>query len=114
MARPKLPVELSSAQRLALTRVVKAPATPQKMVRRARLVLLAANGCDNDEIARQLETSAVTVGLWRQRFLDEGMAGLEELARSGRKAFIPANKLAAIVSRVVQPPPGTKRLPAAT
>ncbi len=84
MARPKLDLVLSVEQQSELKRLVKAPSTPQKMVVRARIALLAAEGRDNDEIALELGTSRVTVGLWRQRVLDLGLAGLEEAPRPGR------------------------------
>ena len=45
---------------------------------------LAAQGRDNDEIAAALGTSTVTTGLWRQRFIDLGLAGLAEAPRPGR------------------------------
>lgn len=83
MARPKLAFTLSAEQRRELHRLVKAPATPQKLVRRAQVALLAAAGEDNSAIATQLRTSRVTVGLWRQRFLDAGLAGLAEAPRPG-------------------------------
>ncbi|MBI4664345.1 MAG: helix-turn-helix domain-containing protein [Verrucomicrobia bacterium] len=72
MARPKLAITLSAEQRRELARLVKAPATPQKFIRRARVALLAAAGEDNAAIATRLRTSRVTVGVWRQRFLDAG------------------------------------------
>ena len=86
MARPKLPLLLSAEQRTELQRLVQAPSTPQKIVRRARIALLAAEGKDNNQIAAQLRTSHVTVGQWRQRVLDLGLAGLQEAPRPGRPA----------------------------
>jgi DNA-binding NarL/FixJ family response regulator len=76
MARPKFPFELSNEQRAELQHLIQAPSTPQKLVRRVRIGLLAAEGKDNKEIAAELDTSHVTVGLWRQRILDLGLAGL--------------------------------------
>ncbi|MEP6605304.1 MAG: IS630 family transposase [Nitrosospira sp.] len=104
MARPKLAFTLTDEQRRELERVVKAPATPQKLVRRARVALLAAKGEDNAAIAAELETSRVTVGLWRQRFLDAGLAGMAEAARPGRPATIDPTKARRVLTEVVQPP----------
>ncbi len=84
MARPKLPLHLSPEQRAQLQGLVQAPSTPQKLVRRARIALLAAEGKDNKQIAAELSTSHVTVGQWRQRVLDLGLAGLQEAPRPGR------------------------------
>ncbi len=104
MARPKLPLSLTPEQKAELQRLVKAPATPQKTVRRARIALLAAQGKDNLEIAAALETSHVTVGLWRQRFIDIGLAGLEEAPRPGRPSQLDSEKARRVLTEVVQPP----------
>src|SRR5580692_5128206 len=109
MARPKLPMELTAEQSRELQRIIQAPATPQKIVRRARIVSLAAQGQDNDEIAAALDTSTVTVGLWRQRFVDLGLAGLAEAPRPGRPATLDAAKARRVLSEVVQPPKNSGR-----
>jgi transposase len=109
MARPKLEFVLSAGQRSELNRLVKAPSTPQKMVLRARIGLLAAEGKDNDEIAVELGTSRVTVGLWRQRILDLGLAGLEEAPRPGRPVEVDAARIRTVLTEVVQPPKGKAR-----
>jgi transposase len=109
MARPKLTLTLSASQRHDLDRLLNAPSTPQKLVRRARIVLLAAEGQDNHWIAGQLNTSAPTVGLWRQRFIDGGLAGLQEAPRPGRPSRRDPGKIQRVLTEVVQPPRGRKR-----
>jgi transposase len=109
MARPKLPLQLTSGQSHELQRLIQAPATPQKIVRRARIVLLAAQGRDNDEIAAELDTSTVTAGLWRQRFVDLGLAGLAEAPRPGRPPTLDEEKARRVLSEVVQPPTNSGR-----
>jgi len=109
MARPKLPLTLSPAQRVALRRLVQAPSTPQKLVRRARIALFAADGLDNTQIAAELHTSHVTVGQWRQRVLDAGLAGLQEALRPGRPPTLPAHQVQTVLTEVVQPPKGRAR-----
>ena len=109
MARPKLPLHLSAEQEMELKRLVQAPSTPQKIVRRARIALLAAAGKDNNQIATELRTSHVTVGQWRQRVLDSGLAGLQEAPRPGRPKTLPAHKVQTVLTEVVQPPKGRAR-----
>lgn len=109
MARPKLPFELSSEQRAELLRLVRAPGTAQKLVRRARIALLAAEGRDNKEIAVLLGTSHVTVGQWRQRVLDLGLAGLQEAPRPGRPRTLPVARVQIALNEVVRPPQGRGR-----
>jgi transposase len=109
MARPKIPLLLSREQRGEISRLLKSPSTPQKLVRRAKIVELAADGKANDVIADLLHTSSVTVGLWRQRFLDLGMAGLEEAPRPGRPGQQDPEKIRRALTEVVQPPENRKR-----
>jgi transposase len=64
-------------QKAQLESWVRAPATPQKIVLRSRICLLAHAGLGHRQIARQLQTSRPTVLLWRGRFATGGVAGLE-------------------------------------
>lgn len=57
---------------------VRSPSTPQKIVLRARICLLAHQGVSNNRIAQQLNSSRPTVLLWRQHFVKNGVAGLEQ------------------------------------
>ena len=109
MARPKLPLRLSVEQTRELQRLVHAPRTPQKLVRRARIALLAAAGKDNRQIAAELHTSHVTVGVWRQRVLDLGLAGLQDAPKPGRPPMLPAAKVQTALTEVVRPPKGRTR-----
>ena len=109
MARPKLELTVTPAQKADLNRIVKAPSSPQKMVLRARIVQLAAEGLNNDKVAAQLHTSKPTVVLWRRRFLDFGLAGLEEAPRPGRPSSLDPAKIERIISEAVRPPKGKAR-----
>jgi uncharacterized membrane protein len=62
---------------------------PYFQVQRAKMILLAAEGIDNDEIARRLETRREVVCQWRKRFYEKGLAGLEERPRPGRPRVFP-------------------------
>ena len=56
---------------------------------RAKIVLMAAAGLDNDEIAARLDTRREIVSKWRKRFFEQGLAGLEERPRGGRPPVFP-------------------------
>ena len=59
-------------------------------VQRAKMILMAAEGMDNDEIAARLDTRREVVCFWRKRFVEKRLDGLEERPRPGRpRAFPP-------------------------
>jgi transposase len=62
---------------------------PYRDVVRAKIVLLAATGMDNDEIAVRLDTRRQIVSKWRKRFFEHGLAGLEERPRGGQPPVFP-------------------------
>src|SRR5882672_5605077 len=63
---------------------------PYFQVVRARMILRAAEGLSNDQIAERLDTRREVVSLWRKRFFIERLAGLEEHPRPGRpRSFSP-------------------------
>lgn len=62
---------------------------PYFEVVRARMILHAAEGLSNDQIAERLDTRREVVSLWRKRFFEERLAGLEERARPGRPRSFP-------------------------
>ena len=67
----------------------RAGKTPQRVVRRARIVLLAADGISGREIARQLGVSTHTVSLWRRRYLSGGPSALlRDAPGRGRKSTV--------------------------
>jgi len=66
---------------------------PYFQVLRARMMLLAAEGLGNDEIAARLDTRREVVCLWRKRFFEDRLPGLDERPRPGRpRAFPPRGR----------------------
>jgi len=59
------------------------------IVTRAKMILLAAQGLGNDEIAAKLDTRREIVSLWRKRFFEQRLEGLEERVRPGRPRSFP-------------------------
>jgi hypothetical protein len=82
-------IELAKEQRAILHERARAHTAPYWEVVRARIVLLAAEGASNKEIARRLDTTPQTVCKWRKRFYEEGLSGLEDRPRSGRPPLFP-------------------------
>jgi transposase len=82
-------IELSDEQRRTLEARVRKYTLPYRDVVRAQMVLLAAQGLGNDEIAARLNTRREVVSMWRKRFYEEGLGGLEERPRRGKPAASP-------------------------
>lgn len=82
--RTATPIVLTATERKTLVRWARA-SSPARLRRRARIVLLAADGLQNDAVASRLQTDAHTVARWRSRFSAERLAGLgKDAPRSGR------------------------------
>lgn len=78
-------IKLSDSDRLILERWSRGRSTPARLVLRANIVLLAAQGKLNTDIAHELRCGTKTVCLWRQRFFRQGVAGIEKDAPRGGK-----------------------------
>ena len=106
MWKPAPALTLVPEQRDVLKRLVRAGNTPQKLVLRSQIILKAADGIANHEIAETLHTSRPTVLLWRDRFERLGLAGLEKDApRPGRKPKISSDKVAQVIEATLQTKP---------
>ena len=77
-------ITLSGEDEAKLEQAARRYTSPYRDVIRAKIVLYAARGLRNDEIAQRLDTPRQVVSKWRKRFFEHGMAGLEELPREGR------------------------------
>lgn len=101
---PKL--ELTAEQRTTLLTWANGRKTPVRLAERARIVLSAAEGRQDSQIAAELSITRAKVARWRRRFLDLGSAGLEKDApRPGRTPAISSEKVAEIIQRTTQDKP---------
>jgi transposase-like protein len=82
-------LDLTVPQRLVLEARARRYTSSYRDVIRAKIVLMAASGLDNEEIAARLDTSRVIVSKWRKRFFEDGLNGLEERPRGGRPLAFP-------------------------
>src|SRR5260370_28987745 len=86
-------IPLSSREEAELRRRAGKYTLPYVQVQRAKMILHAAEGMRNDEIAACLDTRREVVSLWRKRFFADRLAGLEEHARPGRpRSFSPRSR----------------------
>jgi transposase len=82
-------IELEPEEKASLEALARKYTSAYRDVIRAKIVLYAALGLRNDEIAQRLDTPRQVVSKWRKRFFQQGMAGLEELPRQGRPGVFP-------------------------
>ena len=106
LMRVAQPLTLTGEQRTILTRWSRGRSTPARLVLRAKIVLRAAAGMRNKDIARELDTDVNTVGRWRGRFAQRGLAGIEKDApRGGRRPTRRARLAPRIVRKTTQEKP---------
>lgn len=99
-------LEVDAEARRILEGWIKAPTSPQRIVMRARIVLLAAMGEPNRRIAQIVGTSRPTVLLWRHRFAEGGVAALlEDAPGRGRPPRIAISKVHSIIEATTQTEP---------
>jgi len=100
-------VEVTDDQRKILHQWSRGRSLPARQVERARVVLLAADGKQDLEIAAEIGISNQKAARWRKRFLQFGLAGLERDApRSGRTPTITAEKVQEVVRKTTLEKPG--------
>ncbi len=105
MARPRM-IVLKPQQRSELEAIVARRSEAAGFVRRARVVLLSADGVPGEEIARRLDLSPEAVSRIRARFRSGGVPGLTERPKAGRKDHaVPAATVERIVELAMSPPP---------
>jgi len=102
MVRRAAPLLLLAGDEAELLRLTRASSVPAGVAMRARIVLLAAEGTPNVEIAELVGVSRPTVDLWRSRYRDRGLAGLVDEERSGRPRIVDPRQ---IVEATLTPPP---------
>lgn len=86
----KYVIELGESEERELRRRAGQYTRSHREVVRAKIVLLAAEGHSNAEIARRVDCTERSVGKWRRRFFEEGVPGLDEKPRPGRpRSFSP-------------------------
>ena len=99
-------MRLTPKQRQELERILARTSESAGLVRRARVVLLSEQGLRGTEIAMRLDLSAEQVSRIRRRFRDEGVAGLVERKKAGRKDHaVPPETMERIVELAMSPPP---------
>jgi transposase len=120
VARSAATIDLSEQEESELRAVLRTPSVSQQQAMRARIVLRAAEGASNTQVAAEMGVSLPTVGLWRRNFCARRMEGLETAPRSGRPRQIDDSEVQRVLAMTLEAPPdgsthwSVRRLAAAT
>lgn len=99
-------ISLSSDEQAMLEKLSKSPSTTVRLAERSRIVLLAASGLQDIQIAAKLGFSRYKSARWRKRYAEKGIAGIEKDApRSGRIPQIPKEKVSEIIRKTTTETP---------
>ena len=98
-------MRLSAEERAQLELIVASPTSEQRLVRRAKVGLLAEQGLTNEQIAPQAGLSAHKVGKWRRRIAEEGIAGLADRPRAGGPRRYGHDERLRVFQTACSPPP---------
>jgi transposase len=105
MARPATRIVFTQEERKQLEAMAKKPRAQNRYAERARIILSAAQGCSNKEIARALNTREARISKWRVRFEREGLSGLHDDFRPGRPVEVMENFRELLLARLDEEPP---------
>jgi transposase len=103
--RPKQSLNLVEVDKAKLTMLARRPKSAQRVAMRSKIVLRAAEGQSNQEIARSLGITGATVGKWRERFRVQGLEGLSDEPRPGAPRKITDAQVEAAVTRTLESVP---------
>jgi len=103
--RPTAEVVLSGEERETLERWARRPKSAQALAVRCRIVLAAAEGEANGEIASRLGCHATTVGKWRRRFAERGLDGLQDEPRPGKPRTIGDDDVGRVIRKTLEETP---------
>lgn len=101
--RHAVPIRLTPAEKVQLSRWARGRSTPRRLTQRAQLILRAAAGEQNQDIAARLGVSRPTVARWRKRFAKARLAGiLQDAARSGRRPDLSVRNVRAVLRATLE------------
>src|ERR1700744_487306 len=98
-------IVLDDAEQRELASLTRKHGAPQALAERARIILAAANGLNNKEIAAKVGVCAATAGTWRNRFADRRMDGLYDEPRPGAPREIGDDEIAATIRKTLETRP---------
>lgn len=107
--RPLAPLHVTDNAREQLQIMANSRTLPYALVRRAQIVLMSADGLNNKTIAEKVGLSGRMVGIWRQRFIDQGLMGLYDEPKPGGPRSISDEQVVRLIQQTLElkPPNAT-------
>lgn len=105
MARVAVALSCTAEVMAELERLSRSRSGEVRMAERARIVLACLSGRRNDEVASEVGVRPNTVGVWRRRFAERGIAGLHDEPRPGKPAKYGVELLTRLLAQLELPPP---------
>ena len=103
--RPKQPLNLTDEVKVQLESIAKSRSLPYAQVRRAQIILMSDQGLTNTAIAKQVGLSISVVGMWRKRFISQGLMGLYDEPKPGAPRSISDAKVAQLIQKTLKSKP---------
>lgn len=99
-------IDLDETERKTLETLSKSGCVSVRLSQRAKIVLLAAEGCENHGIGKRLGITRQKAGRWRSRFTAEGLAGIEkDVPRSGRNRTFDDSTVEEVIRKTLREKP---------
>jgi hypothetical protein len=105
MGRKGIEIVVSELEREQLRSMSRSRSLPHSLVRRAKIVLMAADGRTSQEIATQCEVTSPAITHWKKRFVAHGLAGLHDEVRAGRPRTHDHEAVAELLARILHDKP---------
>lgn len=103
--RPKKPLKLSDEVRQQLLSIANSRSLPYSHVRRAKIILMSDQGLTNTAIAQKVGLSISVVGMWRNRFIVQGLMGLYDEPKPGVPRSINDEQIAQLIHKTLKSKP---------
>lgn len=103
--RPKKPLNLTDDIKGQLESIANSRSLPHSQVRRAKIILMSAQGLTNTAIAQKVGLSISVVGMWRNRFINQGLMGLYDEPKPGVPRSIDDEQVAQLIQKTLKSKP---------
>jgi len=103
--RPVQPINLSQDVKTQLQSMARSRSLPHGLVRRAKIILMITDGLNNKTIAQKIDLSAAVVGMWRKRFIQQGLMGLYDEQKPGGPRSISDEQVARLIRKTLNKKP---------